>query len=71
MVGLNVPMYHAKLLGRVQSTICVTNHMSQEDLDLLGFDSEPTVQEALERAIRPKRLALEPMPCSSSVGWGT
>jgi nickel-dependent lactate racemase len=50
LVGLNVPMYHAKLRDRVQSTICVTNHLSQEDLDLLGFDSAPTVQAALERA---------------------
>jgi nickel-dependent lactate racemase len=50
LVGLNVPMYHAMLRDRVQSTICVTNHLSQEDLDLLGFDSAPTVQAALERA---------------------
>jgi hypothetical protein len=50
LVGLNVPMYHAMLRGRVQSTICVTNHLSPEDLDLLGFDSAPTVQAALERA---------------------
>jgi nickel-dependent lactate racemase len=50
LVGLNVPMYHAKLRGRVQSTICVTNHLLREDLDLLGFHSAPTVQEALARA---------------------
>jgi hypothetical protein len=50
LVGLNVPMYHAMLRDRVQSTICVTNHMSREDLDLLGFESAPTAQEALERA---------------------
>jgi nickel-dependent lactate racemase len=50
LVGLNVPMYHAMLRDRVRSTICVTNHLSREDLDLLGFDSAPTVQAALERA---------------------
>jgi hypothetical protein len=31
-------------------TICVTNHLSQEDIDALGFDSAPDVQTALERA---------------------
>jgi nickel-dependent lactate racemase len=50
LVGLNVPMYHAMVRHRVQRTICVTNHLSQEDLDVLGFDSAPTVQAALERA---------------------
>jgi nickel-dependent lactate racemase len=28
----------------------VTNHLAQEDTDVLEFDSAPTVQEALERA---------------------
>jgi nickel-dependent lactate racemase len=50
LVGLNVPMYHAMLRHRVQRTICVTNHLSQQDLDMLAFDSAPTVQAALERA---------------------
>jgi nickel-dependent lactate racemase len=50
IVGLNVPLYHSTLRDRVQKTICVTNHLSQIDLDLLAFDSAPTVQEALERA---------------------
>lgn len=50
LVGLNVPLYHATLRHRVQKTICVTNHLSQIDLDALGFDSAPTAQEALERA---------------------
>ena len=50
LVGLNVPMYHAMLRHRVQRTICVSNHLSQEDLDVLAFDSAPTVQAALERA---------------------
>jgi hypothetical protein len=49
-VGLNVPMYHATVRHRVNRTICVTNHLSQEDIDALGFDSAPSVQAALEWA---------------------
>jgi len=49
LVGLNVPMYHATVRHRVK-TICVTNHLSQEDIDALGFESAPDVQTALERA---------------------
>jgi nickel-dependent lactate racemase len=52
LVGLNVPMYHATVRHRVKKTICVTNHLSQEDIDALGFDSAPDVQTALERAYR-------------------
>lgn len=51
LVGLNVPMYHATVRHRVK-TICVTNHLSQEDIDALGFDSAPDVQSALERAYK-------------------
>jgi nickel-dependent lactate racemase len=50
LVGLNVPMYHATVRHRVKKTICVTNHLSQEDIDALGFDSAPDVQTALEWA---------------------
>jgi nickel-dependent lactate racemase len=50
LVGLNVPMYHATVRHRVKKTICVTNHLSQEDIDALGFDSAPSVQSALEGA---------------------
>jgi nickel-dependent lactate racemase len=50
LVGLNVPMYHATVRHRVKRTICVTNHLKQEDVDALGFDSAPSVQAALERA---------------------
>ena len=50
LVGLNVPMYHATVRHRVKRTICVTNHLAQEDIDALGFDSAPSVQAALERA---------------------
>jgi nickel-dependent lactate racemase len=50
LVGLNVPMYHAMVRHRVQSTIVVTNHLAQEDIDALEFDTAPSVTEALERA---------------------
>ena len=50
LVGLNVPMYHATVRHRVERTICVTNHLSQKDVELLSFDSSPDVQSALEKA---------------------
>ncbi|MCU0501582.1 MAG: nickel-dependent lactate racemase [Anaerolineae bacterium] len=50
LVGLNLPLYHAVLYPRVQKTICVTNHLTPGDLEVLGFDSAPTVQAALEQA---------------------
>ncbi len=50
LVGLNVPMYHATVRHRVKRTICVTNHLSPEDVDALGFYAAPSVQVALERA---------------------
>jgi nickel-dependent lactate racemase len=50
LVGLNVPMYHATVRHRVKKTICVTNHLSPEDVHALGFNAAPNVQAALERA---------------------
>jgi nickel-dependent lactate racemase len=50
LVGLNVPMYHAMVRHRVMRTILVTNHMSQQDIQVLEFDSAPSVRAALERA---------------------
>jgi nickel-dependent lactate racemase len=50
LAGLNVPMYHAMVRHHVQSTILVTNHIAQEDIDALEFDAASSVQEALERA---------------------
>ena len=50
LVGLNVPMYHATVRHRVERTILVTNHLSQADIDVLEFDTAPSVQAALERA---------------------
>ncbi|HQE93319.1 MAG TPA: nickel-dependent lactate racemase [Anaerolineae bacterium] len=50
VAGMNVPLYHAMVRGRVQRTICVTHHLAPRDLDVLAFDSAPDVQTALERA---------------------
>jgi nickel-dependent lactate racemase len=50
LVGLNVPMYHATVRHRVNTTFVVTNHLSDDDVRLLGFERAPTAQEALERA---------------------
>jgi lactate racemase len=50
LVGLNVPMYHATVRHHVRKTICVTNHLTLEELALLGFDSAPSVQAALADA---------------------
>jgi nickel-dependent lactate racemase len=50
LVGLGSPMYHASLRHLLSSTIIVTNHLTQPDIDLLGFDSAANVQAALERA---------------------
>jgi nickel-dependent lactate racemase len=50
LVGLNLPLYHASLVHRVRKTICVTHHLTAAELEILGFDSAPTVQEALEQA---------------------
>ena len=61
LAGLNVPLYHAMVCARVQRTICVTNHLTPEDLALLAFDSTPDVQTALERAY-------DLMGCDATVG---
>lgn len=50
LVGLNVPMYHATVRHRVLKTLCVTNHLTQDELDLLGFERAPSVQAALAHA---------------------
>lgn len=50
LVGLNVPMYHATVRHRVKRTLVVTNHLSDDDVRVLGFERAPSVQEALGRA---------------------
>jgi len=49
IVGMNVPMYHSTLRHRVTNLI-VTNHMTQDEIDILGFERMPTVQSALDKA---------------------
>lgn len=49
IVGMNVPMYHATLRHRVTNLI-VSNHLTPEEVAILGFEGMPTVQMALERA---------------------
>ncbi len=51
IVGLNVPMYHSTLRHRVK-TFCVTNHMSKDDIDAIGFEAASSVQDALEKSFR-------------------
>ena len=50
LAGVQVPMYHSMLRHRVKRTLCVTNHMTQADLDDLAFDPAPDVQTALDMA---------------------
>ncbi|HOT90002.1 MAG TPA: nickel-dependent lactate racemase [Anaerolineae bacterium] len=61
IVALNVPLYHAMVRNRVQRTICVTNHLTAEDVRLLAFDRAPDVQTALE-------YAYDFMGCDATVG---
>jgi nickel-dependent lactate racemase len=49
IVGMNVPMYHATLAHRTTNLI-VTNHMTDEDIAVLGFEKQASVQDALNRA---------------------
>jgi nickel-dependent lactate racemase len=48
IVGMNVPMYHATLAYRTVNFI-VTNHMSDRDIAVLGFERRDSVQDALNR----------------------
>jgi nickel-dependent lactate racemase len=50
LVGLNVPMYHATVRHRVERTILVTNHLAENDIAVLQFDTASSVQSALEQA---------------------
>lgn len=49
IAGLNVPMYHSILRHRV-TTLCVSNHLPEEDIKTLGFIPAANVQSALKRA---------------------
>ena len=49
IVGMNVTMYHATLRRRVTNFI-VTNHLTPDEVAVLGFERCDTVQQALEKA---------------------
>lgn len=49
IVGLNVPMYHATLRHRV-TNFMVSNHWTDDERDVLGFQGQPSVQAALDAA---------------------
>ena len=49
IVGMNVPMYHSTLRHRVTNFI-VSNHLTSEEINILGFKEMPTVQAALDKA---------------------
>lgn len=49
IVGINVPLYHAAMRGRV-TTLCVSNHLTADDLACLGFEPAASAQAALARA---------------------
>jgi len=51
IVGMNVPMYHSTLRHRVKNYI-VTNHMTQDEIDLLNFEKANTLQDALNKAFK-------------------
>lgn len=52
IAGMNVPMHHAMVRQRAQRTLCVSNHLTSEDIAKLGFEYTPDVQTALEHAYR-------------------
>lgn len=49
IVGMNVPMYHAMLRHRVTNFI-VSNHWTDDERDVLGFQGQPSAQAALDAA---------------------
>lgn len=50
LIGIHATIQHAQVRQRVKKTICVSNHMTPEDIAILGFDSAPSVQEAFDKA---------------------
>jgi nickel-dependent lactate racemase len=50
LVAIHAAIHHAQVRHRVKKTICVTNHLSEEDIAAMGFEAAPSVQDALEWA---------------------
>jgi nickel-dependent lactate racemase len=49
IVGINVPLFHARIHGRVK-TICVSNGFTREDSECLGFIHAGSIEEAMDMA---------------------
>jgi nickel-dependent lactate racemase len=50
LVAIHAAIHHAQVRQRVKKTFCVTNHISPQDIRAMGFESAPSVQQALEWA---------------------
>ena len=50
LIGIHATIQHAQVRQRVKKTICVSNHMTPNDIAILGFDTANNAQEALEKA---------------------
>ncbi len=50
LIGIHATIQHSQVRQRVKKTFCVSNHISPEDMVVLGFNSAPNVQEALKSA---------------------
>lgn len=50
LIGIHATIQHSQVRQRVKKTFCVSNHILPEDLAVLGFDSAPSVHEALKWA---------------------
>lgn len=50
LVAIHATIHYSQVRCRVKKTICVTNHMSLDDIAAMGFEFAPSVQAALEMA---------------------
>jgi nickel-dependent lactate racemase len=47
LVAIHACMHHSQIRHRVKKTFCLTNHMSVQDVDAMGFEAVPNLQQAL------------------------
>ena len=50
LIGIHATIQHSQVRQRVKKTFCVSNHISPEEIAVLGFNSAPSVQDALNSA---------------------
>ena len=50
LVAIHATIQHSQVRQRVKKTFCVSNHMSLQDINAMGFEAAPSVQQALEWA---------------------